>query len=54
MLVILEYLADQAARGTPWETLHQMAREHLARCPGCREYHWGRLRELKTAAGPES
>ena len=52
--VILDYLADQAARGTPWETLQQMAREHLARCPGCREVHWGRLRELEKAVRSES
>jgi uncharacterized protein with PIN domain len=50
---ILEYLADQAARGTSWETLHQLAREHLARCPGCREVHWRRLRELEKATRPE-
>lgn len=50
---ILEFLAEEAARGTSWKVIHQMAREHLALCPDCREHHLGRLRELEKAAGPQ-
>jgi hypothetical protein len=46
--MILDYLADQAARGADWPGLLRTAREHMARCPGCREHYLQRLRELET------
>lgn len=45
--VILDYLADAAAHATTQDQLYQMARQHLARCPGCREQYLARLRELE-------
>lgn len=45
--LLLDYLADQAANGADADRLLRTARQHLARCPRCREQHLQRLRELE-------
>jgi len=43
----LNYLADEAVYGGDFEPLYQTLRAHLARCPRCREYYLGQLREFE-------
>ncbi len=47
-IAILDYLADQAARGADLERLRQAVRKRLARCPDCREQYGEWLRELES------
>ena len=47
-IAILDYLADQAARGANLEQLRQAVQKHLARCPDCRERYVEWLRELES------
>ncbi len=47
-IAILDYLADQAARGADLESLRQAVRRHLARCPDCRKQYVEWLRELES------
>lgn len=46
-IVILDYLADQAAGGVDLESLRQAVHKHLARCPDCRKQYLEWLRELE-------
>lgn len=45
--IVLEYLADRAAGGSDLRRVLPKLREHIARCPHCREHHLRRLRELE-------
>jgi hypothetical protein len=45
-IAILDYLADQAARGADLESVRQAVQKHLARCPDCREQYDEWLKEL--------
>ncbi len=45
---ILDYLADQAARGADAASLRQAVQKQLARCPDCREQYGEWLRELES------
>jgi uncharacterized protein with PIN domain len=47
-IAILNYLADQAARGVDLESLRQAVQKHLARCPDCHEQYREWLRELES------
>ena len=47
-IAILDYLADQAARGADPESLRQAVQKHLARCPDCHEQYHEWLRELES------
>lgn len=47
-IAILDYLADQAARGADLERLRQAVRRYLARCPDCRKQYMEWLRELES------
>ena len=44
---ILEFLADEAVRGVEERYLVRAVRNHLDRCPECREHHLQRLREIE-------
>jgi hypothetical protein len=48
-IAILDYLADQAARGANLENLWQVAQKHLVRCPDCYEQYREWLRELESS-----
>ena len=48
--VILEYLADAAIYGAEERYLIDAIRQHLERCPSCREHHMDRLRGLEALA----
>ena len=49
--VLLEYLADERVQGADLKVLYQAARQHLSHCPGCREHHLERMRELEARFG---
>jgi hypothetical protein len=47
-IAILDYLADQAARGADLDRLRQAVQKHLGRCPDCYEQYREWLKELES------
>jgi hypothetical protein len=47
-IAILDYLADQAARGADLDSLRQAVQKHLGRCPDCHEQYRAWLRKLES------